>query len=137
MYLRYHFLSCIILTLLLLPFFSYYSFLVFALGFFIDIDHYLYDLIRHKKFDLIEVYKRHMDKNQVIKDQLHIFHTIEFISLFILITLLSGNIYLLLLSTGFVLHLILDCIYNINSIRNNIIENQTSAFSLISWLHRN
>ena len=137
MYLRYHFLSCIILTLILFPFFSYYSLLVFALGFFIDVDHYLYDLIRNKNFDLIEVYRMHMDGDWIAKDQLHVFHTIEFISLFILITLLSRNIYLLLLGMGFVLHLILDYIYTINLIRNNIIDNQTRAFSLISWFYRN
>lgn len=137
MELKHHFLSCIILMLILFPFFKYYSLIIFIFGFFIDMDHYLYDSIITKKFGLINSYKMHMDKSRIIKDQLHVFHTLEFITLIIALTFVSKNVYLLLLSTGLVLHLILDLIYHIYLIRNNIEMKQTRAASLIMWSQRN
>ena len=80
MYLRYHFLSCVILAIILFPFFNYLSLLVFIFGFFIDVDHYLYDSIKTRNLSLINSYNLQMDKDLVRKDQLHVFHTIEFIA---------------------------------------------------------
>ena len=137
MYLRYHFLSCVILSLILFPFLSYYSLLVFVFGFFIDVDHYLYYLIKNGKFDLFENYNAHMSKERIAHDQLHIFHTLEFITSFIFITIYSDNIYLLLMGMGFILHLILDEIDGINLIRSKVEIKQTRARSLIMWLSRN
>src|SRR3989344_2815262 len=113
MYLRYHLLSCIILAIVLFPFFNYYSLLVFILGFFIDFDHYLYDIITTRRLSLSVSYRMHMNKEREAKDQLHIFHTVEFIVAFLLLTITSNNTYLIIISTGFVLHLILDYIYEI------------------------
>ncbi|MEK6906895.1 MAG: hypothetical protein AABW45_00005, partial [Nanoarchaeota archaeon] len=125
------------LSLFLFPFFSYYSLLIFIFGFFIDADHYLYEMIKNKKLDLIEVYKMHMNKDRIEKDQLHIFHTLEFISVFILLTIFSSNIYLLLIGLGLILHLILDEIYLIHIFKNNVNLNSTRALSLFMWLKRN
>ncbi|MEK6841446.1 MAG: hypothetical protein AABW57_01780 [Nanoarchaeota archaeon] len=135
--LKYHLLSCIILSLILFPFYSYYSLLIFIFGFFIDVDHYLYDIIKTKNPSLINSYRMHINKNKILKDQLHIFHTIEFIILFILLTIISNNFYLILISMGLVLHLILDAIYYIYITKKNIELKQTRAFSLISWIKRN
>ena len=137
MYLRYHFLSCVILTLILFPFFNYLALLVFVFGFFIDFDHYLYDIIKTKNFSLINSYKRHMNKNSVRKNQLHIFHTLEFIIPFILLTIISKNILLILLSIGLVIHLILDIIYEIYLNINHIERKQTRTLSLIFWVIKN
>ncbi|MEK6834730.1 MAG: hypothetical protein AABX61_00515 [Nanoarchaeota archaeon] len=135
--LKYHLLSCIILTLILYPFFNYYSLLVFIFGFFIDSDHYLYDIIKTRNLSIINSYKVHMNEERVAKDQLHIFHTIEFIISFLLLTLISRNIYLILLSIGLLVHLILDMINMIYSTINNIEFKQTRALSLILWINRN
>lgn len=137
MYLRYHLLSCIILTLILYPFFNYYSLLIFIFGFFIDSDHYLYDIIRTRNLSIINSYKMHMNEERIAKDQLHVFHTVEFIISFLLLTLISRNIYLILLSIGLLVHLILDIIYMIYLIMNNIKLKQTRALSLIFWINRN
>ena len=137
MYLKYHFLSCIILSIFLFPFFGYYSLLVFILGFFIDIDHYLYDAIKTKNLNPFNSYKMHMDKNRIAKDQLHIFHILEFIATLILLTLFSDNIYLLLISMGLVLHLILDLIYYFYLIKNKVELKSTRALSLILWINKN
>ncbi len=137
MYLRYHLLSCVILAIVLFPFFNYYSLLVFILGFFIDLDHYLYDVITTRKLSLSTSYKMHMNKEHEIKDQLHIFHTIEFIAAFLILTIISNNVYLIIVSTGLLLHLILDYIYEIYliMIKKEKLK-QTRASSLILWMLR-
>jgi len=137
MYLRHHLLSCIILVLILFPFYSYYSFLIFLLGFFIDLDHYIYYVFKYKNFNLIKSYKSFMDKKMIRKDQLHILHTIEFIILFLLATIYTKNIYLIFISIGFLVHLILDLIYAVYLIKNKIELKQTRALSLIFWIKRN
>ncbi len=137
MYLRHHLISCIILTIILFPFYNYLALLIFIFGFLIDVDHYLYDVIKTKNLSLIKSYKLHMDKDLERKDQLHILHTLEFIIPFLLLTFFSRNIYLILLSYGLVLHLILDVIYRIHAIKNNIKLKQTRALSLIFWVNRN
>ena len=137
MYLRYHFLACVILTILLFPFFGYYSLLVFISGFLVDIDHYLYDVFNSKTFNLYKAYKMHMNKGRVIKDQLHIFHTLEFIILFLSLVIVSMNVYLMILAISFIIHLNLDYIYELYLIKNKIKLNQTRASSLILWTLRN
>jgi len=137
MYLRYHLISCVILTIILFPFFNYLSLLIFIFGFFIDVDHYLYDTMKEKNLSLINSYRLHMDKNLERKDQLHIFHTLEFIIPFLLLTIFSGNLYLILLSYGLVLHLILDGIHLVYIEINNIKLKQTRALSLFFWITRN
>jgi hypothetical protein len=132
-----HLISCIILSLILFPFFSYYSLLIFIFGFFIDLDHYIYDVIKTKNFSLINSYKKHNNENIISKDQLHILHTIEFIIFFIIITIFSNNVYLLLISLGLLLHLILDFSYWIHKLENKTKINQSRAFSLIFWIKRN
>src|SRR3989344_8493611 len=135
MYLIFHFISCIILALILFPFYSYYSLLIFIFGFFIDFDHYFYDILRNKELNLINSYKKHMNKELIRKDQLHIFHTLEFIISFLLLTLSSENIYLLLLSMGLTLHLILDFIYEIYVVVIRKEEQkQTRTWSLTLWI---
>ena len=138
MYLKYHFISCTILAVILFPFYNYLSLLVFIFGFFIDFDHYFYDIFANKNLSLINSYKRHMDKSLIRKNQLHIFHTVEFIIPFLLLTFISKNIYLLLLCYGLLLHLILDFIYEINIILIKKQEmKQTRTKSLILWLTNN
>ena len=137
MYLRYHFLACVILTILLFPFFGYYSLLVFISGFLVDIDHYLYDVFNSKTFNLYKAYKMHMNKGRVIKDQLHIFHTLEFIILFLSLVIVSMNVYLMILAISFIIHLNLDYIYELYLIKNKIKLNQTRASSLSLWTLRN
>ncbi len=135
MYLRHHFLSCVILTILLFPFFSYLSFLVFIFGFFIDVDHYIYDAIKSKDLNLKNSYYRHMDKNLERKNQLHIFHTIEFVLLVFIILIYSKSIIISIISLGLILHLLLDFIYHFYLIKNNIEMKQTRSYSLISFLN--
>jgi len=137
MYLRYHFLACVILTILLFPFFSYYSLLVFISGFLVDIDHYLYDIFNSKTFNLFKAYKMHMNKEMMRKDQLHIFHTLEFIILFLSLVIVSMNIYLIILGISFIIHLSLDYIYELYLIKNKIKLKQTRSYSLILWALRN
>ncbi len=137
MYLRHHFLSCIILSLILYPLFDYYSLLVFIFGFFIDLDHYFYSVFKFKKINIFSSYKMHMNKGIIAKDQLHIFHTIEFMIIFILSIIFYRNIYILLLGIGLVLHWILDEIYLIYMIYKKEELKQTRARSVIFWLKRN
>ncbi len=137
MYLKYHFISCIILSIILFPFFNYLSLLVFVLGFFIDADHYFYDVLTTRKLSIKNSYNLHMDKSIIRKDQLHIFHTLEFIVSFIFLTITSKNTYLILLSIGLILHLILDVLHGIILIKKRVKMNQTRAYSFLFWIMRN
>ena len=79
----------------------------------------------------------HLNKERLIKDQLHIFHTLEFIILFLSLVIISMNIYLIILGISFIIHLSLDYIYELYLIKNKIKLKQTRAYSLILWASRN
>jgi len=137
MYLRHHFISCVTLTIILFPPYNYLSLLVFIFGFFIDVDHYLYDLAKTGNLDPISSYKRQMNLNIEIKNQLHIFHTLEFIIPFLILVIISKNTYLFILGIGLILHLILDLLYEVYYTIKKTKLNHTRAYSLIMWMMNN
>jgi len=137
MYLRHHFISCVTLTIILFPPYNYLSLLVFIFGFFIDVDHYLYDLAKTGNLDPISSYKRQMNLNIEIKNQLHIFHTLEFIIPFLILVIISKNTYLFILGIGLILHLILDLLYEVYYVIKKTKLNHTRAYSLIMWMMNN
>ncbi len=134
MYLSMHFILTLLLALLLFPIYKYKVLLLFIFGFFIDVDHYLFDVVKDKKFSLKKSYLAHMNLNIVLKDQLHIFHVVEFWILALILTLIFYSELTLLLFIGLIFHLFLDFIY---WVFNKKYIRHTRALSLIAWLIRN
>ena len=139
MKLTYHFITSILFASILYPFLGLYSLFVFAFGFFIDSDHYLWHIYLKKDFNLIRTYKYYDKKNRKnIKDILNIFHTIEVALLLATLTIISvacnyyPNISIPIL-IGYVLHMTLDLIaFKIEKIDINI-----RSPTIIGWMKRN
>ena len=107
-----HFLSSSILTLILFPFFSWYSLIVYLGGFFIDFDHYLIFVIKKKDFSLKNAYNYfRYDKKHDWNTEPLIFHFLELT--FILIILSFFHWIFFLLVSGIILHLTLDFIHEV------------------------
>ena len=88
-----HFITSLVLMVILYPFFGYWSGAVFIGGFFIDVDHYLWWVMDKRNFSLIKGYRNMAEEakknkerfSQIIErplylklDRLHIFHVWEF-----------------------------------------------------------
>ena len=124
-----HFIVSLVLSILLFPMYGYYSFLSFIFGFFIDIDHYLWYSIKYRDFHPRSTYKFHKKRVELKKtDRLHIFHTVEF---WLLILIISLKWPFPPLIAGLVFHLIMDFSeMPLNS------KNLRST-SLITWGYKN
>ena len=121
MYLKQHFILTLILCIPLYFLFQEKVIIIFLTGFLIDIDHYLEYIISHKNFSLKKAYKFYIKKGEIIlkqakkgiphrfKPYIHIFHTIEFLILIIILSFYS--IYAKLILIGLIFHQILDIGY--------------------------
>ena len=132
MYISRHFILTLLLAIILFPIYKYKVLALFIFGFFIDVDHYLYDFFKYK-VSLKKSYLMHMNKNITLKDQLHIFHVVEFWILALILTIISHKDTILLLFIGLIFHLSLDFIYQAY---NKKYIKHTRALSLIAWLIR-
>ena len=133
MYISRHFILTLLLAIILFPIYKYKVLALFIFGFFIDADHYFYDIFKYKS-SLKKSYLMHMNKNITLKDQLHIFHVVEFWILALILTIIFYNDITLLLFTGLIFHLSLDFVYQIF---NKRYIKHTRALSLTAWLIRN
>ena len=132
MHLHIHLLSSLLLAIVLFPVFGYISLLIIVGGFLVDFDHYLYYILKHKKISLVKayhLYKKKLKPQEDNRDLLHIFHTIEFWILLIILTIYLR--FFILLTFGFFIHMILDCFDLIRTKRYG-----ARALSLIAWLRR-
>ena len=119
----------ILLSIILYPIFGFYIIIIFLSSFLIDVDHFLWYGFKYKNWNLKDSYKFYIE-NTKYKDVLHIFHTIEFLILVILLTLYFRFFLFILIGIG--LHYILDAIYTITHKKYG-----KRAVSLIMWLKRN
>ena len=121
------------LALILFPIFKWLSLLVFVSGVLIDVDHYLWYILKFNSFSLKKAYYHslnHAERDPINEDVLHIFHVMEiWIPIFILGFF---NKIFFILSIGLVVHLLMDFI---ECIRNN--EYYARTFSLFTWVTRN
>lgn len=95
-------------TLYLIGISLFYSVIIFLASVFIDIDHYIWYVQRKKDWGLRKAYIWHKEQPQIHKPVMHIFHTIEFI--FIIIVLSFYSKLLLFISVGLLFHSFLDII---------------------------
>ncbi len=129
MNLSVHFTVTLILSIFLFPVFGIKVLLLFVLGFFIDVDHYLWHVFKDGNLSLKKAYKMDKDKSVKKTDLLHILHVFEFW----LPMLILGffNEWLFLLSFGLVVHLLLDFIHMLYTGAEH-----ARTMSVISWLTR-
>ncbi len=141
----FHFLSSLVLTIILYPFFGVWSLAVFIGGFLIDVDHYFYWAMKNRSLDPIASYKsqtieskRNKERFKKIKkrplylrwDRLHIFHVWEFWVLMFLLVFVHK--FFLINFLGMVLHLSLDFI---DLFKDRVYGRR--AVSFFCWLKRN
>ena len=110
MLLSIHFITSVLLAIFLYPFYGLNSLFVLIGGFLIDIDHYLYTLLKFKNLSIIDSYKFYTGKR--IKKRfgkvILLFHNIEFLSIMTVLSFFSNTFYLITL--GVMLHYFLDFI---------------------------
>ena len=81
MNLKEHFVTSIILTVVMYFFVGWYSLWAFVGGYLIDFDHYLWSLYTTRSLSVKKAYKAHFGRHNnedYERDLLHIFHTWEF-----------------------------------------------------------
>ncbi|MFH0936568.1 MAG: hypothetical protein V1815_02725 [Candidatus Woesearchaeota archaeon] len=132
MFPKYHVISSALLSVILYPFLALNVLWVFFAGFLIDVDHYIYYVLKFKSFNLKKAYKyfEEYEKKRHFKDVLCIFHTIEFFILLLILSFYNKIIFLIFI--GIIFHEILDLI-------DMYIKKlwEARALSFIMWLIRN
>ena len=126
----FHLLGSLAVIAILFPFYNIWSFVFLVGSFFIDIDHYIWYVIKERDFSLRRAYLYSRDKRNKGKDHLHIFHVWEFWVLLFLLAFF--NTFFALVFLGLVFHLTMDFIdlyFHMDCIRNR-------AFSFFMWLKR-
>ena len=110
-----HIIIGIIVSLLLYPVYGLNVLIIFISNLLIDADHYLWYLIKIKDINLFRAFRFY--KNRKIRPKygkvLHIFHTLEFLILTLLLSFYFKIFFLILI--GIVIHLISDVIYEFNN----------------------
>ena len=128
-----HFISAVLVSvvLALLNWQWWQIALFFLMAFFIDVDHYFLYLFTKKDFNIKRAYKyfKSYKKSAQPKEKLFIFHTIEFLILLVVMTIISVEIFFPLL-IGFMVHKTLDVISSLT----NKEKTYKRAFSLIGYI---
>jgi len=139
MHFKYHFIISLVFSVLLYPIFGIASFFILFTGFFVDIDHYLITLVKFNMISLNQSIKYYLNiiKNklhQVGRNYLFIFHTVEFLLLFVLLSFLvpKYSAVFLMISAGIALHLILDWLYDYF-----VAMHDAKSPSVLFWLIKN
>ena len=130
-----HFLSSLALAIIIFPFFHWKSLMVFAGGFLIDADHYLWYIYKYRNFSLLKAYKHfssHVEKLDFTEDYgiLIVFHTIEFLTIMLFLSFYSA--YALIFTFGLLLHYVLDLIFLLSVPKRFVVDH-----SLVHWVMKN
>ena len=129
-----HLVVSIILSALLYPLFGWKVLLILISGVLIDIDHYFWYIYKYRKIDIFESYKffiKPMNEKDFksIMGILLIFHTVEFLT--IMIVLSYFNKIILIFTIGLLLHYALDLIY-LYFVAERFLVNH----SIIYWIYK-
>ena len=139
-----HFITSLILIIVLYPVFGFWSLAILIGGFLIDFDHYLWYAMDKKNWNVYRCYKESINEAKkdrkhfsMIKkrplymnwDRLHIFHVWEFWVLMILLSLIHKLFFII--TFGMILHLSLDFI---DLFRSRVYGRR--AVSYFGWLQR-
>lgn len=109
MYPLKHLLTSILLIIIFFPIYKYFTLLILVTGYLIDFDHYLWYVFKYKNLSLKKAIKTCIKQIGKSNNNIHIFHTVEFIIIITLINLIFYP-YLFPLIIGLSIHLLLDFI---------------------------
>jgi hypothetical protein len=129
---KIHFIFGLIFSILLYFLFHltlFQAFLILFASVFIDVDHYMFIVKRKKIWNLKKAYYWHKSLPKNHKTIMHIFHTVEFIVLVLLLSYFWSGFFFIFL--GMIFHSILDLIDLFYHYRFGVRE-----FSLIRYLSR-
>ena len=101
-----HFISTTILSVALFPLIKYRILWVLISGIFIDIDHYLWYVIRYNDWNIKHAVKHFESDGNVDDPSIFIFHTMEFIVIIFILSLFYNEFFYILI--GAVFHIIPD-----------------------------
>jgi len=129
-----HFLSSLILAIILFPILKLGSLIVLAGGFLIDIDHYFWYVYRYRKIKIFDSYKffiKPMDEKDFksVAGILLIFHTAEFLMAMLILSYFSKIA--LAFTIGLLLHYALDLCY-LYFVAKGFVVNH----SIIYWIYK-
>lgn len=127
MNLQTHFIVSLLLSVVFFPFVGYAAILILLGGFFMDVDHYLYHVVKKKKLSIIKAYSFFDNKKLGFHHVLCVFHTFEFVMLVFLLGFFSK--YLKLIAIGVIVHFTMDLIY---THKNRNLRDEMPALSLIA-----
>lgn len=105
---KWHFITSGILAVILLGYFGIWSVFIFIGGFFLDFDHYLYYGFLKKDWNHKNCFKYFdfYNYDRACIDELHVFHTIEFAVMLIVLSFFFEFAFAVLI--GMALHILLD-----------------------------
>lgn len=127
-----HFIISTIAAIVLFPFYKWLVLLIILGGVLVDIDHYLYYVVKFKDYNLkkaIKFYRKITLKKDVklYGEVIRIFHTIEFLIVVLIGAFFSK--YLLLIAIGSCIHVLMDI-----SAEIKIFKHLTPRYSLLGIL---
>lgn len=146
MYLKQHAILTLILCIPLYVIFQEKVIIIFLAGFLIDSDHYIEYIFSHKNLAIKKAYQFYIKKSKIILKQakkgiphrfkayLHIFHTIEFYLLILILSFYSQ--FFILIMIGITFHQILDIGYFIYQKMKYPILRYERGISIIYYLYK-
>ena len=125
----------LVIAAALYPIFHWKVLLILAGGVLIDVDHYIWYVLKHKKLSLFGCYNHFVieaEKNKWrdIIGSLLIFHTVEFLLAVMLLSFYSELA--LLFAIGLLPHYLLDAIH-----MYTVPKRLVASISLVSWIAKN
>ena len=129
-----HFAVSAILAAIFYPAYGINSIFIIAGGVLIDIDHYLWYILRFKKYNMKECYEycatgTKKDNWKYVIGSLFVFHNIEFLALSIALSFYFP--WAFMYTIGLLSHYLLDLIWHIKAVKK-----PTHALSFMIWLMR-
>ncbi len=86
----------------------YMTILFIAVGSLVDVDHYIYYVIKKRNLNPIKSYNYFYESCRMNVPL--VFHSIEFMAIMLIATALTGNVYLLIASVAVIVHMVCDSV---------------------------
>lgn len=132
---KFHFGFTSILAAILFPVFGWKVLIFYIGGVLVDIDHYIWFVAKYKKINPLQCYNFYISESprqnfKPIIGALHIFHTFEYLTFIIVLSLFNNYTFIYLI--GLLGHYLLDLVWHA-FIAKRVILNH----SIISWIIKN
>ena len=138
---KWHFLTALILSAILWPFFKINVLIIIFSAVFIDVDHYILYIYRKKDFSLMRAYSFFKNLGDIFKKtgktyreySLCIFHTVEFFIILFILGFISPFFQFVFLGCSF--HVIIDILSDFYENRHDGMFISTRALSIMGYIY--